>query len=71
MYQDDQHGWLCLLQAFNEAARNLRGVGVFSEEYFDWLAQLISVADGEEKAALQRVMARLSNPLLRQAAPYE
>lgn len=57
---------------FNETARSLRSDGVFSNEFFDWLAQMAdSMEDADERLALSRLIARLSNPLLRQAAPFE
>jgi hypothetical protein len=57
---------------FNEVARAHRKYEVFSEAYFSWLAAQAKVCtDFEEKDFIQKVTAKLSNPLLRQPAPFE
>jgi len=56
---------------FGSKARELRPLGVFSEQFFDYLGSQIDAKTGEDRVVLERLMARLSNPLLRQAAPFE
>jgi hypothetical protein len=57
---------------FWEVARAHRAHGVFEEPYMEWLAQQqkgAATPEARERAA--KMMARLSNPLLRQPAPFE
>ena len=56
--------------AFWEAARERRRHGVFEDSYIDWLSAAVD-RGGEEGEVAERVRARLVNPLLRQAAPFE
>ena len=45
---------------------------MFEEPYFEWLMQqAAAAADQQERSQVERVVARLCNPLLRQAAPFE
>lgn len=66
-YQQDGSGML-----FNEAARSHRKHDIFSEGYFVWLAeQAKATQDTDERELLWKIVAKLSNPLLRQPAPFE
>jgi len=56
--------------AFWEAARERRADGVFEDAYIDWLSAAVA-RGGEAGETAGRVRARLVNPLLRQAAPFE
>lgn len=66
-YIEDGSGML-----FNEVARAHRKYEVFSEAYFEWLSgQAKQCTDFEEKDFIQKITAKLCNPLLRQPAPFE
>ncbi|KAK9821314.1 hypothetical protein WJX81_000467 [Elliptochloris bilobata] len=62
---------------FWEVARSLRGgsrgrCGVFEEAFFAFIQQRHAAApDADARLELEHLQARLSNPLLRQAAPFE
>lgn len=56
---------------FGSVAGKLRSKGIFEEEFFHFLGQEIRIATGEDRVILEKIVARLSNPLLRQPAPYE
>lgn len=59
--------------AYWEAARALRGDGVFEDKFFDELDRRSRDAarPAEERELAAKMMARLANPLLRQPAPFE
>jgi len=67
-YARDASGML-----FAETARARRCYGVFEETYFDYLdARCRAAGAGSDEAAwVDRVRAKLANPLLRQPAPFE
>lgn len=54
---------------FWEVARAHRSQGVFDDAFFDWLTR--ESRSGERAELAAKMMARLSNPLLRQPAPFE
>jgi hypothetical protein len=55
---------------FWETARSHRGSQVFEEVFVDFLTNKIK-ARSEDASMAEKIMARLSNPLLRQPAPFE
>ncbi len=58
--------------AFWEEARSLRKHGVFEEPFVEYLTQQAeAAADDLGRQRIEAVRARLSNPLLRQPAPFE
>jgi hypothetical protein len=57
---------------FQEAARTRRSLGIFEEEYFIFLSEESERSEDKQRAEIiQKVIARLSNPLLRHASPFE
>lgn len=57
---------------FQEAARSRRSLGIFEEEYFVFLSEESERSEDKHRAEIiQKVIARLSNPLLRHASPFE
>lgn len=57
---------------FWEVARAHRQHGVFDPPFFEYLEQRQKAAANEEaREAAFKMMCRLSNPLLRQPAPFE
>ncbi|CAL5220655.1 g2700 [Coccomyxa viridis] len=66
-YQSDSTG-----MQFWEVARSHRNDGVFEDSFSNFLTQQIAAApEGVAREALLKLQARLSNPLLRQPAPFE
>lgn len=66
-YSEDGSG-----MEFWEVARAHRKYGVFEPPYFDYLEQQQKAAASEADRELAfKMMCRLSNPLLRQPAPFE
>jgi hypothetical protein len=57
---------------FQEAARSLRSLGIFEEEYFVFLSEESERSENKQRSEIiRKVIARLSNPLLRHASPFE
>jgi hypothetical protein len=57
---------------FQEAARSRRSLGIFEEEYFVFLSEESERSEDKQRAEIiRKVIARLSNPLLRHASPFE
>lgn len=56
---------------FWEVARSRRDTGIFEEEFFIYLSEEAGKSPIDRRETILKVQAKLSNPLLRQPAPFE